>query len=51
MHQLDPCARAFESVIMHPGSCPDLHFCLFPADLGPYYYKVISQQRLNYCFA
>jgi len=51
MHQIDPSSRAFDSVIMHPGSCPDLYFYLFPVDLGPYYYKVIIEQRLQACFA
>jgi len=50
MHQLTPCARAFDSVIVHSGSCSDLYFYLFPADPGPYYYKVIIEQRLQACF-
>jgi len=50
MHQLATRARAFDSVIMHPGSSPDPYFYLFPVDLATYYYKVIIEQRLQACF-
>jgi len=51
MHQLATSSRCFKSVNRAPGSCPDLYFYLFPVDLGPYYYKVIIEQRLQACFA
>jgi len=51
MHQRDPCARAFDSVIMHPGLLQLLQFYLFPVDLATYYYKVIRQLLAIYCFA
>ena len=51
MHQIDPGARAFDSVNRAASSCPDLYFYLFPVDLATYYYKVIIEQRLQACFA
>ena len=51
MHQIDPGARAFDSVNRAASSCPDLYFYLFPVDLATYYYKVISQLLAIYCFA